>query len=356
LEIGTQAAIAPSLNEIIQYEIPPLLRRQHLNRDIIIGLVGDRGDGKSLGGGIIALIDFMLQGEPCWSNMQIGASFDVDDGTANRYGFPQGGVVNFYSEPLDMEKFLRFDESYHGGLFFIDEINIAIADARRAMSNQNLQSDDVGQMLRKLECGLIYTCIHEMFVDVRIRDMTDIFIKTSDTALSPEGLNRRQRQGLEFEWIIYPMSRKLTGRRYADEGKTLDPVYIKGQPFWGAINSLEMQRRRKYSVAVGQGGSMEMEFQESQRVLEARSRWGWLYEKIQKLHADGVPDVLDKTLWEYLELDKRGIKAISVGKQLAQMGITKRQWRAGTFKYVIDTFDLKKCQGLDKMDAVLTEG
>lgn len=350
------AATAPSLNDIIQFEIPPLLRRQHLNRDVIIGLVGDRGDGKSLGGGIIALIDFMLQGDPCWSNMQIGAAFEVDDMTAYRYGFQQGGVASFYSEPLDMDKFLRFDKMYHGGLFFIDEINIAIADARRAMSNQNLQSDDVGQMLRKLECGLIYTCIHEMFVDVRIRDMTDIFIKTSDTALSPEGLNRRQRQGLEFEWIIYPMTRKLTGRRYADTGQTLDPVYIKGQPFWGAIDSLEMQKRKKYSVKVGQGESMSMEMKESHQVLEARSQWGWLYDEIQKLHDDRIPDVLDRTLWEYLKLKERGVSPVAVGKQLSLMGITKRSWRSGRWKYVIDTFDLKNCQGLDRTEVVLTEG
>ena len=51
---------ALSLEDILQFELPALCRRQHLNRDVLIGFIGDRGGGKSLGGGLVALLDLSL--------------------------------------------------------------------------------------------------------------------------------------------------------------------------------------------------------------------------------------------------------------------------------------------------------
>jgi len=334
---------ALSLNDIVQFELPPLFRHQHLNRDIIIGFIGDRGGGKSLGGGLISLLDYMLQGDPCWSNMEVKAVIDVDDATAAQYGL-KGGQAIFESNPLDKNKFLSFDPEYQGGVFFTHEINIWLADARRSMSNINLIADDIGQELRKLRSAWIYDCIHEMFVDVRIRDFTDIFIQVRDTALTPEGMAKKQPQGMDFEWWIYPMTGKFNGERYADTGRRIGPVHVRGKQLWGLIDTYQRARREKYKAQIGDS-PVNLEMKEPPEITEGRSKWGWLYEKIKALHDQEFEEIHSEALWEYLQVKERGLETREVGKQLRTMNV--RYGRAapkseGGFYYAIDQFDLKK--------------
>ncbi len=262
-----------SLNDIVQFEIPPLFRRQHLNRDVIVGFKGDRGDGKTTGAAAVDIMDYMIAGEPCWSNLNVTASFVISDKTAQCYGFDKGGLANFRSLPLDKNRFLAMDEEYHDGVFFIDEINLWLADARRSMSNQNLFSDDVGQQLRKLKSAIIFTCISEMFVDIRLRDMVDIFVETRDLALSREGLEEKWQPGRQFQWTIYPISRKLTGERYASSRQTLSAVFH-GKPFWGAFDTLKRQKREKLIKTPGISATVTLT--EDPVVTKARDDWSWL--------------------------------------------------------------------------------
>ena len=69
------------LRMIVGLKLDPILRRQHLKREVIIGLVGLRGDGKSGSGAVIALLDYMMSGNPVWSNMPIKTAIQVDDET-----------------------------------------------------------------------------------------------------------------------------------------------------------------------------------------------------------------------------------------------------------------------------------
>lgn len=349
--------VVHSLKDVVRNEMQLLLRQAHLNRDVIIGLIGDRGDGKTIGGTIIAICDYMVWDEPCFSNVGINIHFNIDEQLASEYNV-KPGTVSFHSQPLDMVKFLRFDPEYRRGVFFIDEINVAVADARRSMSNQNIEATDVGQQLRKLESALIYTSIHEMFVEWRIRDMTDIFISTRDTALSPEGLAMKKPPGLEFEWTIYPMSRKLTGERYQDSKQTMKGT-IYGRRWWGAVDTLQRQDRRKYSVPIGSGTleDAEIDIGESPAVMAAKSRWGWLYEDIKNLHDQGYEEISNWDLWDYLRINERGISRSEVGKQLALMGIrANKRDGSGRYYYPIDSFDLKRGILDDKKEAVLLRG
>ena len=286
-----QNQIALSLETLISYKVKPLFRVNHLNRDIIIGLIGDRGDGKSIGAAEIALLDWgVMPGEIMRSNMDISASITVSDEYAEKFNL-KGDSVHYNSQYLDKIKFLRFAPEYYRNIFIIDEINIFLADARRSMSRQNLESDDVGQQLRKLESPLIYTCINEMFVDTRIRDLTDIFIKTEDTALSPLGLARKQKQGIEFQWYIYPMTRKLTGERYVDTKQRLGPYFIRGNSLWGIIDTFERQERKKLS-------DMEAEFstEKDESVKRFNDKFGWIGEKLSDLSAEGVSSLSNRDI------------------------------------------------------------
>jgi hypothetical protein len=333
-----------SLEDIIQYELPPLLRRQHLNKDVIIGIVGDRGGGKGLSSAEICLLDYMLQNESCFANLQLKAIFDVDEETANKYGL-QAGQATFEAKPLDKYKFLRFDPEYHDGVFYTQEFNIWLADARRGMSNLNLATDDVGQQLRKLRMAWVYDCIHESFVDPRIRDATDIFIRTCDTALTPEGLAAQQKQGLEFEWIIYPMTRKLTGWTYSDTGRTIGPIRIAGKHLWGIINTGKHEIREKYKANVGETGTSSIEIKESPEVVAARDRWGWVYDENKNLHDQGI---LKKTITGIYgiisQIKEKGFTNSQVGVILTADG--KRQAQAPTsweaHNTIIDKFDLNR--------------
>lgn len=334
------------LEDILQHELLPLFRVQHLNRPVLIGLIGDIGGGKSLGGGTIALLDYMLQGEPCWANMQLKATFEVDDETAGKYGL-KGGPSTFEAKLLDKNKFLRFDPEYRNGVFFTHEFNIWLADSRRSQSNINLETDDLGQELRKLNSAWVYDCLHEMFVDVRIRDATDFFIYTSDTALTSLGMARKQPQGHEFKWMIYAMTQKgaaiLRTEKYKESGKPLGPFYVKGKQLWGLIDTDKRERREKYKTQIG-SASVDIELGKSPEMVAAESKWGWLYEKIKDLHDEGYEEIHDEELWEYLQLKERGFSTREVGKQLSITGIRKRQAppSEGGYYYLINQFDLKK--------------
>jgi hypothetical protein len=336
--------VALSLEDIIQFELPPLFRHQHLNRDLIVGWVGPRGGGKSISGGLELVMDYGLQGEPTWSNAKVKATFDVDDRTAAGYGL-RGGQAVFEAGPLDKYKLLKFSPEYRGGAFFTHEINIWLADARRSMSNLNLEAVDIGQELRKLESAWIYDCIHEMFVDVRLRDFTDIFVQTRDTALTAEGMARKQPQGHEFEWYIYPMTGKLNGVTYAETGRPIGPIYVKGKQLWGLVDTMKRERREKYPEAAPGGEPPGFELGEPPDITERYSKWGFLAEAILRLHNAGYTEIHSQELWEYVGLRDRGLSSAEAGKQLAALGV--RYGRAapkemGGFYYAIDQFDLKE--------------
>ena len=72
------------LRLIVGLKLDPILRRQHLKREVIIGLVGLRGDGKSGSGAVIALLDYMLNNNPVWSNMAIRTAIGLTLRIASR--------------------------------------------------------------------------------------------------------------------------------------------------------------------------------------------------------------------------------------------------------------------------------
>lgn len=281
-----------ALRKIIASRVSPMLRMEHLNPDAIIGFIGDRGGGKSLSSALICLLDYMMDGMTLRSNMDITCKISVSDELAQRYGLPFGGEVLYRSEELDKTKFLRFDTEYNGCVILIEEINVWLADARRSMSTQNLLADDVGQQLRKLKMPLVYNCINEMFVDGRIRDLTDIFIHTQDTALTPIGLSRKQKQGIEFEWYLYPMTSKFTGERYADTKQRRGPVFIRGKALWGLIDTYKRQERKK-GIAMGlqPGITAESTAKSDPANTAFNAKWGWVADKLNELIQSGVTEI-----------------------------------------------------------------
>ena len=110
---------------------------------------------------------------------------------------------------------------------------------------------------------------------------------------------------------------------------------------WDIIDTRQRQERKKYKPEQ-EVEEPPVHINEDGMVLEERSKWGWLYEKILSLHKQGIPELEDEVLWEYLELKQRGIKAQVVGVQLKEMGIARIPGRTGHYTYTIDDFDLTK--------------
>jgi len=281
-------------NDCLRYIVHRELQQTNLrdfeknyNRDLIIGLIGDRGSGKTISGAQIVVRDYMARGEPCFSNIGISPRFSISDESVSywcgdKYSIDTGGIVQYNAVPLDIYKFLQFSEEYSNGVIFLDEINIALADARRSMSYQNLGSADVGQQLRKLKSALVYTCINEAYVDIRIRDLTDFFINTRDAAYVNDGIPHK-REGHFFHWSIYPMTDKAaaimgTYQKYTGKRDSPPPIphTISGHSWWDTFNTWEHQERRKYKAGVIEASSVGDSIRENPAIVVSKQDWGWL--------------------------------------------------------------------------------
>jgi len=201
------------LQMIPQYEISPIFTREHLDREIVLGTIGDRGGGKSGSDAVIATVEFLLAGKPVWSNMVISCDITIDDETAMKYGLNSGGVAHYESLPLDKDALLKLYETYREGCLLIEEINVQYSNVRRFMTNTNIDFNETCQQLRKFKVSLLYNVIDEMFIDPQLRSLTDIFISTYDTAFDLDSLDRKKPAGLDFCWKIYPMTGYLRGEQ-----------------------------------------------------------------------------------------------------------------------------------------------
>lgn len=305
-------AQAVSLEDIVKHTVRALFRRYHLNRDWIIGLVGDRGSGKSLGGANVAIRDFAMNDEPLWSNMRIGLGVDVSESLAGQFGVERGLVV-YQSEHIEKQAFLSLDERYEGGCLFFDEFNLEYGEARRSSANVNLMTDRAIQQLRKMQCGLIYTVLNEMYVDTRIRENTDLFIRCSDVAFKPENLRQKMRQGVQFEWLLYPMTAKLFGygQTYPDTNKPVGPIQVTMGYLWDSIDTYERQAAGKMKYTDSKE-LLPVQMAEDPLVVKERDRWGWLDPKLTKFYDNHVAD------GDFIEIISEDFRH--------ELGVEKKQW------------------------------
>ena len=317
---GTEV-VAPSLEDIAKHTVRALIRRYHLNRDWIIGLVGERGSGKSLGGGNIAVRDFAMNDEPLWSNMQIGLGIEVPQEFATPFGLERGLVI-YKSEYIDKQAFLALDGRYEGGCLFFDEFNLEYGEARRSSANVNLMTDRAIQQLRKLQCGLIYTVLSEMYVDSRIRENTDLFIRCSDTAFKPENLSAKMAQGVAFEWLLYPMTPKILGQgtTYAETNKPVGPIPVTMGYLWDFINTYERQAvgKTKYTDSKE---VLPLDMKEDPKVTKERETlsWkDWLHPRLNEFFAKHATD------GDTIEISSDDFRN--------ELGVPKNQWGQITSK------------------------
>lgn len=312
------------INAIPQYEVESIFRRHHLHREVVIGLIGLRGDGKSGTGASFSLVDEMFEGRPVWSNMQIRCDIGIDKETARKYGLKHGGVAHYESLPLDKDALMKFDERYKGGCIFLDEINVEFSHVYRFMSNRNINFNRVVQELRKYQTDLIYTVIDEMFIDGQLRKLTDIFFKCEDVALSEMGLAHKKQPGEDFRLIPYPMSGYMVGREksYYNTGKPLPSVIFPFRRFRGIYDDKQFQGEglEKYGADFIGEDDLELSVKPDFETLRYRKEWGWLNnlatEMVDEAVANETHYVLAENYYYHPEVERRNISKRLLTEQL----------------------------------------
>lgn len=198
---------------------------RHLrNQSIIIGLIGPRGGGKSVGGARLTILDYMLAGYNVWSNMEIGIGVKVN-----------GSVRELRSKPLHKLELADLDTVYENGLLFVDEVNTYIADARRSMCDEALAFSYILQQIRKRKLNIIWTAQSESHCDDRLRWQTDIYITCNDVSVT----RRDCGIGELSLWKAYDVHGLVTGQL------NKNPVFYQGiiwnKPWWNSFSTWKLQ-------------------------------------------------------------------------------------------------------------------
>jgi hypothetical protein len=203
-------------------------RKNLKKRSTVIGLVGPRGSGKSVGGARLAIVDSFLNGiTNVWSNMDIGFILNH-----------KGKSIELHSNPihkLDMESLSTI---YNDGLIFMDEVNMEIADSRRSNARETLNFDYVVQQLRKRRLNIIWTAQSELHVETRLRNQTDIFIKCSDVSIA----NPYCGIGELSKYICYDYSGMINDRMPDNHfNGVFEENIIWNKPWWNSFSTWQLQ-------------------------------------------------------------------------------------------------------------------
>ena len=357
--VTTQEAPLTKKGEIAKEDVLKLIPRLHINkgnylfyqeyldREYVLGTIGDRGGGKSGSDAVISIVDFMLRGRPVWSNMQIQCDIFVDDESARAVGLDSGGVAHYESLPLQKGELLKLDERYRDGCLVIEEINVQYSNVRRFMSNTNVDFNEVCQQLRKFKASMIYNVIDEMFIDSQLRALTDIFIRTYDTAFDKDAMTRHKKPGLDFCWQLYSMTGYLNGEqgRYALTHRA-DKCYFRFAPWRGVYDDKQHQEKGVYSLnkrereaALKAGLVVES----SAEMEETTNEWQWLSDNARKLRNSGIEYLEAHQLWQVLDIAEHDKTPIQMGPVIPAYGIKKHhQNKLGQWVYKIESFRLEE--------------
>lgn len=319
------------LRLIPQHYIDSIFLRPHLDRELVIGTVGDRGGGKSGTDAVLGLVMFMLAGKPVWSNMKIQCDILIDDTMAREHGLNYGGIAHYESFPLEKAALLKLDETYRNGCLVIEEINVQYSNVRRFMTNTNVDFNEVCQQLRKFRTSLIYNVIDEMFIDSQLRALSDIFILTYDTAFDLDSLAVHKQTGVDFKWKVFPMSGYLAGEqaKYSITHKSLPPVFFRFKSWRGVYDSFQHQEKGVYSQTTkdrNKALGMDVTAESSEDMKNEVNEWAWLIEKARQLKESGQSEIHARPLWAFLGIGERGYTPYHIGKILPAFGISFLRW------------------------------
>jgi len=243
----------------------------------VIGFVGPRGSGKSVGASRTVILDFMLKGKTVWSNMEIGFNRVFN-----------GKTIPVISQPLDRLSMQELDKLYSDGIIYVDEVNLMM-EARRAMSQENLMFSYILQQLRKRRLTIIWSAQSEMHCDDRLRFQTDIIISCMDISITHPNCEI----GALSAWKAYDFSGIVKGKSHRN---TKDMLFYEGvesnKPFWNTFSTWEIQ-------------DVNIARRQDERQIEAERIAAEIAEEMK----GGSPRMPKRELWKrYDMLEDRGMQ------------------------------------------------
>lgn len=289
--------------------------------DMVIGLCGHRGSGKTVGAVGIGLFDYLLRGKDVWSNVPIEV----------KVCYKKASRV-YATKDVEQVDLLDLEGGYKGGMVLADECNLSFASAYKTMSNPNQDFAGMVQQIRKRHMSVVWTAQSFMSVDKNLRWQTDFMVGCRDQHLS----GRDNVMGNKSEWRIYDIG-GLTGE-YSLEYELSHPYITQflvwegdhyNHPLWWAYDSYVLQGGNyiaEYRAAkANQGADIKQELVIGKE-NEARKY-------IQQLKAQGRVEFWAAELW--------GSQAINItadpaamrmwGKALAKEGYERK--RNGAYFY-----------------------
>jgi hypothetical protein len=271
----------------------------------VIGFVGPRGSGKSVGAARTVILDYMLRSKTVWSNMEIGF---------NR--IYNGNSIPAVSRSLDRLSLGELDEVYSKGIIYVDEVNLMM-EARRSMSQGNLMFSYILQQLRKRQLTIIWSAQSEQHCDDRLRFQTDIIISCSDVSITRPNCEI----GALSIWKAYDFSGIVKGTTHRS---TKDMLFYEGvesnKPFWNTYSTWEIQDATTPT-------------KQDKRQAEADRIAAEIAEGMKA----GTPRVSKRELWKsYDILEDRGLQT-AVGQILSSKhGIVKEGYDSRSLYYVVE--------------------
>ena len=292
--------------------------------DLIIGLVGPRGSGKSCGGSAIAIWDYLLCGIPVFSNMDIKVVV--------RY---KKASKVFESANLDKTSLLDVrdqEQMYRNCLIFVDEANIEMAESQRTMGNRSLWFSYALQQARKRHLSMIHTEQSEYHVTERLRWQTSLYISTKDAAYQ-YGTPKPGSMGRKSLWKVHDYSGIITGEAY--EGTPVFDGVFHNTPFWHSFDTEQIQsgetelpdhKKQKTDISITPGtelAALKEEYADALTIIGAYSKKG-----------EETRVWCDK-LWENLDISGDRGEQVRIGGQLKALGVKSGQSTGGRRFYRI---------------------
>ncbi len=330
--------------------IDTLLKKYHHGRvfkwgymadlSLVISMVGPRGSGKSVGAVNLAIIDYFMRGKRVWSNLPI--EFKVSYRETEKL---------YQSIPLDKALLLDindFSTVFADGLILIDELNIAMTDSRRSMSNASLFFSYLLQEVRKRKMSILYTMQAENWADSRLRWQTDFYIQCRDKSFL-SGKPTSDTIGRKSDWKLHDMSGMVTGEvKMVDKTNHVVAPFkeltVWNTPFWNCYSTDEMQAYEPMKVAIG-GGKEPLQLTEGQ-IKEKEDNTAVIWATFRNLRAAGYEKVVKTELWGILDIKTHQEKT-KTGELLSELGFETTRGDKGR-EYKVPT--------QDELDCIRSEG
>jgi hypothetical protein len=280
------------------------------NRPLVIGFIGPRGSGKSVNTARMSILDYMMEGKQVWANMEIGCQLGLN-----------GHHHIIQADNWDKIDIIGLENIYDNGCIVIEEANMTMMEARRAMRDENIRFSYVLQQLRKRKMNIIWNAQSENHVDDRMRYQTDIFVKCADVSLLPG--HRNVGVGELTLCKYYDYSGVVTGDIKSRKG-FIEPFFeciVANKPWWNSFNTWQLQ--------------MPDDAVLKEQEAEANSYLTSVADNIFQMIQDNDGEIDRKQMWHDVNISTRS-EQIKIGQLLSAMGIEQNYNHS---KYVMKVYE-----------------